>query len=103
MQEEIKFFHYGHFWRPFGVTQGDNDASKKRIGNEPKIHLCGVIPNKLKHGGSGHRPSPLERLFSFLCFRFWFLGHFEISLEFVCFLISKWPNSVAVCVSPTQA
>ena len=49
------------FWRPFGVTQSDNGASKKSIGNEPKIHLSGVIPNKLKHGGLGHRPSPLER------------------------------------------
>src|SRR3954471_5233834 len=60
MQKETQFFHYGHVRRPYGVTQGDNSASKKSIGNEPKIHLCGVIPNKLKHGGFGHRPSPLE-------------------------------------------
>src|ERR1043165_7289804 len=60
MRKEIKLFYYGHFRRPLGVTQSDNGASKKSIGNEPKIHLCGVIPNKLKHGGFGHRPSPLE-------------------------------------------
>src|SRR4051812_23686430 len=71
MRKEIKFFHYGHFRRSLGVTQSDNGASKKRIGNEPKIHLCGVIPNKLKHGGFIHRPSPLEGWFSFfLCFGF---------------------------------
>ena len=71
MRKETQFFHYGHFRRPLEVTQGDNGASKKSIGNEPKIHLCGVIPNKLKHGSLGHRPSPLEsfcprvRVFSF--------------------------------------
>src|SRR3954468_9409469 len=52
------------------VTQGDNDASKKSIGNGPKIHLCGAIPNKLKHGGFGHRPSPWEFLVLFVCLSF---------------------------------
>src|SRR4051812_95113 len=58
MRKEIKFFHYGHFRRPLAVTQSDNSASKKSIDNEPKIHLCGVIPNELKHDGFGHRPLP---------------------------------------------
>ena len=55
------------------VTLGDNGASKKSIGNGPKIHLCGAIPNKLKHGGFGHRPSPWE---------------FLVLLVFVCFLVT---------------
>ena len=95
MRKEIKFFHYGHFWRPLGVTQSDNGASKKSIGNEPKIQLCGVIPNKLKHGGFGHRPSPLESLFSFLCFWFLLFGHSGIALEFDWILISECPHPVA--------
>src|SRR3954467_9046292 len=65
MRKEIKFFHYGHFRWLLGVIQSDNGASNKSIGNEPKIHLCGVIPNKLKHGGFGNRPSPLEGWFAF--------------------------------------
>src|ERR1041385_2880994 len=56
------------------VTQSDNGASKKSIRNEPKIHLCGVIPNKLKHGGFDNRP-PLGRVGSFLfCVYFLCLG-----------------------------
>ena len=101
MRKETQFFHYGHFRRPLGVTQGDNGASKKSIGNEPKIHLCGVIPNKLKHGGFGHRPSPLESVFVLvsvlLGFVFWSLQDFscvrvlldhEVTLPYRLFVVS---------------
>ena len=44
------------------VSFGNNGASKKSIGFGPKIHLSGAMPNKLKHGGSGHRP-PLREGF----------------------------------------
>ena len=39
------------------VSFGNNGASKKSIGFGPKIHLCGAMPNTLKHGGYGHRLS----------------------------------------------
>src|SRR3954464_4708951 len=96
MRKEIKLFHYGHFRRPLGVTQSDNGASKKSIGNEPKIYLCGVIPNKLKHGGFGYRPSPLESWFSFsfvFVFAFWSLQ--DYSCVCIWILISECPHPVA--------
>src|SRR3954467_10804045 len=104
MHKEKLFFHYGHFRRPFEVTQGDNGASKKSIGHEPKIHLCGVIPNKLKHGGLGHRPSPLDSFVPvsvFSVFVSWSL------LDCSCFLGSFWSRSdlpeLVFVVSPTHA
>ena len=42
------------------VSFGNNGASKKSISFGPKIHLRGAMPNKLKHGGFGHRPSCRE-------------------------------------------
>src|SRR3954462_11034903 len=89
--ERHKFFHYGHFRRPLGVTQSDNGASKKSIGNEPKIHLCGVIPNKLKHGGFGHRPSLQEGWFNLVFLScvwvaYLHLDHSEFQLAFPCCL-----------------
>src|SRR3954463_14452487 len=102
MRKWTQFFHYGHFRRPFGVTQDDNGASKKSIGNEPKIHLCGVIPNKLKHGGFGHRPSLWEDWFVFVLLScvwvaYLLLDHSEFDLAFPCcpsYLIVLHPDVV---------
>src|ERR1041385_1209419 len=89
------------------VTQGDNGASKESIGNEPKIHLCGVIPNKLKHGGFGHRPSRWEDWFAFVlpsCVQvvLLHLDHSEFDLAFscCCFASECFPSSCRVSSHP---
>ena len=104
MRKETQFFHYGHFRRPFEVTQGDNGASKKSIGHEPKIHLCGVIPNTLKHGGFGHRPLSFgEFVFLFMssllvfwslrgCSRVWLLLDLKVTLPCCCLCVLSIPS-----------
>ena len=45
-------------------------------GCEPKIHLRGVTPHTLLHGGLGHRPPPYEELILFGSY----LGVLDLSL-----------------------
>ena len=76
------------------VTFGGNGASKKSIGFGPKIYLRGAMPNKLKHGGFGHRPSLREGIVCYSLLYSYdlliYLSRLSLMCVFMCCVIQSY-------------